>query len=746
MISKDNTFSLIQKSGNLPTLPAILIKLLAACDAEDTAMADIATIISRDPVLTCKVLQLVNSTYYGCRYSFSNIEQAVVYLGANTIKNLAITMSIHQVFGHKSFTSLKKFNINVFWYHSLMCATLARRIAQRIGFTNIEEAYLAGLLHDIGRLILIATFPAEHETILAKTKDRQNTLWAENQLLGVTHDEAGGWLLQRWRLNAMLADAVRYHHQPPDKIKEAFPLVRIIYTANILCQKNDVSEQEYADADLLTGLDHAALEEIVEGAEEEVEEIAISLEIKIQKPTESVDPPVAKDSASPDDSQGGAAAGQTGTAPVEDSSDEQQETLQQALTARVKSVSLLASFLENLAHAADTEQIIAACEQAMGILFTIDKVLLFLPNSNNLLLKGRTSPDNSLHQASQGLTLTIQKSSSLIVKTYHDMAITSLTTDTPADNLADRQILAIFNSNTVLLVPFVIDKKPTGVILLGLPETGDSLTHVDHKLIQVVIHQVGLCLQLERMKEQKAAELDAARMAAVSMTARKVAHEINNPLGIISNYIASIKLKNPADDTMQNELNIIDEEIQRISSMIRQLDIFSKDPGFHFEVTDVNATIEGIVQLLNSAHFGGPGIGISFLPDKSLPRIVTSRDGIKQILINLLKNAAEAMHEGGSITVETRQSAPEATTVKKGIEIVVTDTGPGLPDLVKNRLFVPFVTTKQNGHSGLGLSIVHKTVKDLDGTITCTSNPLVGTCFSIYLPDSSQNELSRRMQ
>ncbi|TKB23317.1 HDOD domain-containing protein [Desulfopila sp. IMCC35006] len=744
MISKDNTFSLIQKSGNLPTLPAILIKLLAACDDEDTAMADIAAIISRDPVLTCKVLQLVNSTYYGCRYSFSNIEQAVVYLGENTIKNLAITMSVHQVFGHRSFTSLKKFNINVFWYHSLLCATLARRIAQRIGFANIEEAYLAGLLHDIGRLILVATFPAEHETILARTKNRQNTLWAEKQLLGVMHSETGGWLLQKWRLNSMLADAVAYHHESPDRIKEAFPLVRIIYTANLLCQENDIGEQKYADADLLTGLDHDALEEIVEGAEEEVEGIAISLEIKIEKPAGNAAPSPINDSTSSDDPEGEATACPAATTPPEDTADTQQEKLQQALTARVKSVSLLSSFLENLAHAADTEQIMAACEQAMSILFTIEKVLFFLPDSKNLLLKGRTSPDNRLHQASQGLTLTVPKSSSLIVKTYHDMAITSLTTEKPAENLADRQILTILDSDTILLVPLVADKKPTGVILLGLPDKGDSLTQADHKLIQVVIHQVSLCLQLERMKEQKAAELDAARMAAVSMTARKVAHEINNPLGIISNYIASIKLKNSADNAIQNELDIIDEEIQRISSMIRQLDIFSKDPVFHFAVTDVNATIKGIVQLLNAAHSSSPGIDISFLPDKTLPRIMTSNDGLKQILINLLKNAAEAMPDGGSITVETRQSAPEATTVKKGIEIVVTDTGPGLPDLVKNRLFAPFVTTKQNGHSGLGLSIVHKTVKDLDGTITCTSNPLVGTCFVIYLPDSGQNELPRR--
>ena len=159
MSSKDTIYSHIEQSGNLPTLPAILLKLLAACDKDDTPMSDIAAIINKDPVLSCKVLQLVNSAYYGFRYSFKGLDQAVVYLGANTLKNIAITMSVHQVFDRKRFKNIGFFNINVFWYQSLMCATLARRIAQKIGFTGIDEAYLSGLLHNIGRLILISTFP-----------------------------------------------------------------------------------------------------------------------------------------------------------------------------------------------------------------------------------------------------------------------------------------------------------------------------------------------------------------------------------------------------------------------------------------------------------------------------------------------------------------------------------------------------------------------------------------------------------
>jgi HD-like signal output (HDOD) protein/nitrogen-specific signal transduction histidine kinase len=731
MISKDNAYSLIQKSGNLPTLPAILLKLLAACDNDDTPMSEIAAIISKDPVLSFKVLQLVNSAFYGFRYSFTGIEQAVVYLGANTIKNLAITMSVYQVFERKRFKNIRQFDISVFWYQSLMCATLAKRIAQKTRFKNIDEAYLSGLLLNIGRLILISTFPIEHETILAETKDRENTLWAETQLLGVTHCEAGSWLMQKWQLSSTMADAIQYHHEPLNKIYEAFPLVKIVYISNLLCENIEDIEQNPEIGDLLTGLNHTDIQEVLEGAAEEVEEIAINLEIKINKPSDA-----GESSSHPEHTK-------KAYPPFIDENDVHEEALQEVLTTRIKRVSLLSTFLENLAHAGDVERIIVASEQAMSILFNIDNVLFFLPDKNNILLKGRTSPTNILHQASEGLTLTLQQRSSLIVKTYHDMTMNSLTDDTSTGNLADEQIRTVFRSSTVLLVPLLADKKPAGVLVLGLPQAVTSLSASDQKLAQVIAQQVGICLQLEKMKEQKNEDLEAERMAAVSMTARKVAHEINNPLGIISNYIASLKLKLSTDKEIENDLTIIDEEIHRISSMIGQLDMFSKDEVCSFELTDVNAVIEDIIHFVKAANFTSSEIAISFDPDGNLPHINTSKDAIKQILINLLKNAAEAMDKGGgSITVQTRQATEDLnTTGKEGIEIVVADTGPGLPEEVTAHLYSPFVTTKRNGHSGLGLSIVHKTVTDLGGTLLHTNSPTSGTSFSIFLPNSGQVQL-----
>lgn len=720
MISKEKVYSEIQKSGNLPTLPEILLKLLEACENENTPISEIASIISKDPVLSLKVLQLVNSAYYGLRKKFKGVEQAVVYLGANSIKNIAITTSIHQVFDRRKFKGVKRFNISAFWYHSLLTATLAQRIAQKTGYESRDEAYLSGLLHDVGRLILVSTYPTEHESILLKTEDVQNVLWAEKQLIGVTHCEVGAWLVGNWHLDSLMADAIKYHHEPLEQVREAFPLVKIIHLASLLSEDNHGAGQVAETVEQLFGLDGNDVDTIVDGATDEVLQIADDLDIKIVIPGTA-------ESDSQQESETG--------------DQEHDAQTQSALTNRVKSISLLSGFLEGLVQADDTEEVINAFEHATNILFDIEKIVLFLPDKSEGFLQGQTSGSSSLQHLSQGLTLSVQKSTSAIVGSYKESAVAYLTTASPPINMADAQVLKAFGCTTLLLMPLVVDKQAIGVALMGLPESMQMLSRSDLKLMKVVSQQVGLSLFLERIKAKKAEEIEAERMAAVSMTARKVAHEINNPLGIITNYLTTMSLKFSKDDEIQGELGIIGEEISRISAMVNQMDMFSQSAFTKLEKTDVNTVVGDLVHLIRPSLFKPADITLTFRPDNNLPKIMASRDALKQVIINLLKNAAEAMTDGGDVTVTTSRVAKDqyksGTPSVDGIEIVVEDTGPGLPDIIKQNLFKPFVTTKNNGHSGLGLSIIDKTVNELGGSISCESTLEEGTRFAIYFPVST---------
>jgi HD-like signal output (HDOD) protein/signal transduction histidine kinase len=734
MVDKEKILEKIKQSGNLPTLPEILVKLLDACNSEGTSLSHIASIISKDPVLTFKVLQLVNSAYYGLPRRFTGIEPAVVYLGANCIRNLAIATSIHQVFDRGRFKKIKNFDLNDFWWHSLLCGTLARRIAVKTGYASQDEAYLAGLLHDVGRLVLISTFPKEHETILLETEDDNNRLWSENQLIGVNHSEAGYWLVGQWKINSLIAESIRCHHDPIETIVESFPLIKIVYIANLLSKKNVLQKEADEAGEKILSFSVKNIRDIIDGAIEEVLSIAESLDVRLKPP--GLAPDKKKKDELHKTAQMAATRGEAGgdgfetDRPAADFSGAEEE-----LVGRIKNVSLLSGFLENLSKSGERNEIIASFEQCLHVLFGVDKVIFFLPDRDKVLLAGQVSENNPLRGVSEGLVLPVQRSSNVIVRSFRDQTMHYLYEGEHDLSPADQQILAVLQCQAALCVPVIAGDQSVGVVLLGLPKKRRCFPAEDSNLIRMIARQAGLSLSIDQMKKNKAEEVEAERLAAISMTARKFAHEVNNPLGIISNYLTSLKLKLTEEADVGEDLDIIGEEINRISAMVGRLDFFSRERFDDFKEVDVNEVLADIVRLVKSSIFKSEDVVLAFIPDPDIPKIRTSPSAIKQIVINLLKNSAEALVDGGWVEVRTRNVRKKDSSQKvPWVELIIDDNGPGLPKNVRENLFQPFLTTKGVGHSGLGLSIVQKAVKDLGGDITCSGGSTTGTRFTIHLP------------
>ncbi|MBW2011771.1 MAG: HDOD domain-containing protein, partial [Deltaproteobacteria bacterium] len=237
MTNQEKRIHKIKNLKNLPTLPQILIKLIEACNNEETTHKELSEIISKDPSLSAKIMRLVNSSYLGLNTRIKTIEQAVVYLGSDAIRNMAISASVVQVFSHVKGDSL--FSLNRFWRHSLMCASIARKIAKESSYEYPEEAFLSGLLHDIGKLVLWVNFKEDYPEILKDCEENPELFIGAEMRLGTTHCEVGAFLIRQWKFNPLVADAVLYHHEPVDKILHALPLVKIVYVANILCVKYD---------------------------------------------------------------------------------------------------------------------------------------------------------------------------------------------------------------------------------------------------------------------------------------------------------------------------------------------------------------------------------------------------------------------------------------------------------------------------------------------------------------------------
>jgi len=216
----------------LPTLPLVASRLLEAVarmDAETTE--EVARILALDPGLTARTLRLANSDCYGFPRKVGSVELAVLVLGPGTIRDLVLTASVVQTLapGDHSLTKL--------WNHSMACGVAARALAERIHYRLLGEAYAAGLLHDIGAVLLRQQEPGRFEAAQALAASNGLTLEeAERSLYGSDHSEVGGWLAERWGLPGEIVEAIACHHRPWEA-NRAPELTALVHIADSLADR-----------------------------------------------------------------------------------------------------------------------------------------------------------------------------------------------------------------------------------------------------------------------------------------------------------------------------------------------------------------------------------------------------------------------------------------------------------------------------------------------------------------------------
>ncbi len=197
----------------LPTLPSVVAKMIELVDNPKTSAASLARLISTDQALTAKILKLANSPYYGFPREISTVNLAIVVLGFNTVKDMGLSISVLNAFRGRE--ESEHFDISKFWEHSIACAVAARFLARMFRYRIVGEAFVAGLLHDVGKVVLNQYLHPEFLRIM--TEVHQNDvplLEAENNVIGVTHAQVGGWLAEKWNLPAPITESISFHHDP----------------------------------------------------------------------------------------------------------------------------------------------------------------------------------------------------------------------------------------------------------------------------------------------------------------------------------------------------------------------------------------------------------------------------------------------------------------------------------------------------------------------------------------------------
>jgi len=271
----------IENISSLPTLPTVLDRITRLLHNPQTSAEQIGKAITADQALASKVLRLVNSAFYGFPGKIATITHAVVILGFSTIKNIVLTTSIFDAFKSKK-NRFSGFDLEQFWYHSIACGAAAQTIAKQIGFEERETCFIAGLIHDIGKVILCQYMPDHFEKIITEVRAKDILFYeSERQLFDITHQEVGGILAERWNLPIDLQYAVQRHHTP-STASDHFMVSAVTHCADVLARALDIGNGGDDKIPAISepvwrnlGMANVPLQPLLESIEHEVEKANI---------------------------------------------------------------------------------------------------------------------------------------------------------------------------------------------------------------------------------------------------------------------------------------------------------------------------------------------------------------------------------------------------------------------------------------------------------------------------------------
>jgi putative nucleotidyltransferase with HDIG domain len=235
-LQNENLKSLISKLGALPSVPALYCEISKELQSPEASINKVGEIISQDPSMAAKILQLANSAFFGRRHSMSKVSAAVSYLGLNHVAKLLLAIHAFEEFV-PAVNGL--ISVEEIWAHSNHTAQQAKKIAeeQHASDKMIDESFSAGLLHDIGKLILASRCPEEYAGAAKRAIENKNPLWVEErETFSATHAEIGAYLLAIWGLPNPIVDAAAFHHNPTAATEDGFSALSAVHAANtIVC-------------------------------------------------------------------------------------------------------------------------------------------------------------------------------------------------------------------------------------------------------------------------------------------------------------------------------------------------------------------------------------------------------------------------------------------------------------------------------------------------------------------------------
>ncbi len=686
----------------LPPAPHVLIKLIDLCHKTEVSIEELEAIIEKDTALCTKVISISNSAAYSQWNDVRELKRVLVVLGTKTIKSIALTSAVHQFFSQ--FSKELGETLGSIWLDALICAHLCRHLANLTSYEYPDEAHLAGLIHQLGQLVLLTNEPDRYQSIMATVSDQNALLYKEEERYGVNSADLAADIVERWGVDSFLSDSVRYQHKPADLLQDTHPLVKLTNLASQLCNRLNHTNKKYLVEDHFFGLNQSIIDNLVLEATKAAVADAKGFGIEVDE-----------DHTIP-------------RANIDD------EAIRIELARKVRQIALLEGVQQHISDLDDVTDMMQLFSKNLEMLFGLSSAMFFFPDNEQTVITGIASHSKNL-PANGSYTIKLKSRRSLVSEAALSKQILySHEQDTFEElPIIDRQIMAALMTPELLCLPLINDEKLIGVIAIGCnQEQGERFTADNELLLHFASIVADSFARQQQISHEYKQQLEQKQME-IDIQTRKIIHEVNNPLTIINNYLEILSMDMEKDSDNKQHLETIKAEVDRVGKILLQLkDEQAQEMIGDHPLVDVNELINKLIPLFKPTFYKLNHIHSQLELDATLPEISTDQNKLKQIITNLVKNAAEALPEKGTITIKTK-----ALVIANGqqyIEISVADNGPGVPDEILQRLFAPVQSTKGANHSGLGLTIVNKLVAELKGLISYSTADSGGAEFIILLP------------